>query len=130
MSHILIIDDDPSVLHLIATILAKTGHTVTSCSSGGIALKMLGITPSDPEPELPDLVILDIMMPKLDGYSVGKTIREHPRTRGIPLIIVSALQEMSRLFTVTVPVDGFLHKPFSPEELIVEVERLVKPSHP
>jgi CheY-like chemotaxis protein len=130
MAHILIIDDDPTVLKLIATILAKAGHTITSCSSGSAALKTLGVISSESEPEPPDLIILDIMMPKMDGYSIGRAIRNAPRTRDIPLIIVSALQEMSRLFTATVEVQGFIHKPFSPEELIAEVGRVLESSKP
>jgi CheY-like chemotaxis protein len=128
MARILIIDDEPTVLKLIATILAKAGHTITSCSSGSTALKTLGVISSDSEPEPPDLIILDIMMPKMDGYSISRAIRNAPRTRDIPLIIVSALREMSRLFTATVDVQGFINKPFSPEELIAEVGRVLESS--
>jgi CheY-like chemotaxis protein len=128
MAHILIIDDDPTVLKLIAAILARAGHTITTDSSGSAALKTLGAISSDSEPEPPALIILDIMMPKMDGYLIGRAIRDAPRTRDIPLIIVSALQEMSRLFTATVEVQGFIRKPFSPEELIAEVGRVLKSS--
>ena len=120
MAHILISDDDAGILKLMATILSKAGHEVVTCSSGLETLKKLGVQPEDPSVELPDLLILDIMMPKSDGYTVGTVIRNHLRTRGLPILVVSALREMSRLFTATVQVDGFLSKPFSPEELIAE----------
>jgi CheY-like chemotaxis protein len=128
MAHILIADDDAAVLKLLATILAKEGHTVTACSSGIDCLKKLGIKSSDAGMDIPDLIILDIMMPKVDGYSVGQGIRNDPRTRRVPILIISALREMSRLFTATVEVQGFIHKPFSPEELIAEVGRILKSS--
>lgn len=130
MAHILVIDDDPGILTLLATILAKEGHTVAACSSGSDALKKLGVRPAAADSEPPDLVILDIMMPKVDGYSIGKTLRDNPRTRHIPILAVSALRELSRLFTATVQIDGFLHKPFSPEELIVLVRTILHPSRP
>ena len=128
MAHILIADDDPSVLKLMATILTKAGHTVTASSSGFDTLKRLGIRPDDASVEPPDLIILDIMMPKCDGYTAGKLIRDHPRTRAIPILAVSALRELSRLFTTTVEVQGFLNKPFSPEELVACVAKILE--HP
>ncbi|MBI5242409.1 MAG: response regulator [Elusimicrobia bacterium] len=125
MAHILIADDEPSVLKLMAAILAKAGHTIATSSSGSEALKKLGIRPEDASIEPPDLVVLDIMMPKLDGYLVGQLIRNHPRTRAIPILAVSALRELSRLFTATVEVQGFLHKPFAPDELIGCVAKIL-----
>ena len=76
--------------------------------------------------EKPDLVILDLMMPKLDGYMLAKLIRDNPRTRAISILAVSALREMSRLFTATVQVDGFLTKPFAPEDLIGSVAKILE----
>ena len=123
---ILVSDDDVSILKLMATILTKAGHTVTTSSSGFDTLKRLGIRPEDASIELPDLIILDIMMPKCDGYTAAKLIRDHPRTRAIPILAVSALRELSRLFTTTVEVQGFLSKPFSPEELIACVANIIQ----
>ena len=118
-------DDDASILKLMAAILTKAGHKVSTCSSGLETLKKLGIQPEDASVELPDLLVLDIMMPKSDGYTVGTVIRNNPRTRGIPILVVSALREMSRLFTATVQVDGFLTKPFAPEDLIGNVAKIL-----
>jgi CheY-like chemotaxis protein len=126
MAYILIADDDPSVLKLMATILAKAGHTIAVSSSGSDTLKKLGLRPEDTSVDPPDLIILDIMMPKMDGYMVGKLIKDHPRTRAIPILAVSALRELSRLFTTTVEVQGFLSKPFSPEELIACVANIIQ----
>jgi CheY-like chemotaxis protein len=118
-------DDDASVLTLMATILTKAGHKVTTCASGLETIKKLGLQPDDASAELPDLLVLDIMMPKSDGYTVGTVIRNNPRTRGILILVVSALREMSRLFTATVQVDGFLTKPFAPEDLISNVAKIL-----
>jgi CheY-like chemotaxis protein len=121
MAEILISDDDVDVLDLMAAILTEAGHTVAKSPSGSDTLKRLGITPDDASAELPDLIVLDIMMPKLDGYTIGNLIRSNPRTHAIPILVLSALQEMSRLFTATVQVEGFLRKPFTPAELLASV---------
>jgi CheY-like chemotaxis protein len=68
---------------------------------------------------------MDIMMPKADGYTVGAAIRNNLRTRSIPILVVSGLQEMSQLFTATVQVEGFLAKPFEPEALIATVAKIL-----
>ncbi len=125
MAQIMVSDDDAGILALMATILTKAGHKVTTCASGLETIKKLGLQPDDASAELPDLLVLDIMMPKSDGYTVGTVIRNNPRTRGIPILVVSALREMSRLFTATVQVDGFLTKPFAPEDLIGNVAKIL-----
>lgn len=111
---------------MMSTILEKTGYRVTKSFSGLETLRKLGIQPEDAGAELPDLIILDIMMPKSDGYTVGTVIRNNARTRGIPILVVTALREMSRLFTATVTVDGFLSKPFSPEELTGQIAGILE----
>jgi CheY-like chemotaxis protein len=130
MARILICDDDATILQLMAAILTKAGHKVATCASGLETLKRLGVQPNDPAMELPDLLVLDIMLPKMDGYTIGKLIKDHPRTRAIPILAFSALREMSRLFTETVLFDGFLNKPFSPEELVACVTKSLEHSKP
>jgi CheY-like chemotaxis protein len=125
MAEILVVDDDASVLKLMVAILTKAGHNVTTCALGLETLKKLGIHPNDASVDLPDLLVLDIMMPKADGYMVGTAIRNNPRTHGIPILMVSALHEMSRLFTATVQVEGFLTKPFDPQDLIINVTKIL-----
>ena len=131
MAHIMVSDDDASVLKLMAAVLTKAGHQVVTCASGQETLKKLGIRPlgiqrDDPALELPDLLILDIMMPESDGYTAATIIRHNPHTQGIPILVVSALRELSRLFTVTVQVDGFLTKPFAPENLLGKVANILE----
>lgn len=125
MPRILLADDDAHILKLMAMVLTKAGHTTTACSSGGDALRKLGVQPDDGSLALPDLVVLDVMMPQMDGYSVASFMRITPRTRAIPILMVSALREVSRLFANTVEVDGFLTKPFAPEDLIGSVAKIL-----
>ncbi|MBI5241179.1 MAG: response regulator [Elusimicrobia bacterium] len=128
MAHILVADDDSAIVDLITTILSKAGHQISRSASGLETLRKLGLEPEDASVELPDLILLDIMMPKSDGYTVGTVIRNRERTRHIPIIIVSALREMSRLFEATVKVDGFLSKPFSPDDLLGTVNKILAQS--
>jgi CheY-like chemotaxis protein len=126
MAHILVADDDPSVLKLAATVLGLDGHEVTTCASGPETLRRLGLQGGDSEPEQPELIVLDIMMAKVDGYSLARAVRENPRTRRIPILVVSALRELSQLFTATVQVEDFLCKPFTPDELARRVSRILE----
>jgi CheY-like chemotaxis protein len=130
MAHILIADDDSTIVDLMAAILGRVGHRITKASSGLDTLRKLGLEPDDPTAELPDLILLDIMMPKSDGYTVGTVIRTRERTREIPIMVVSALREMSRLFDATVKVEGFLTKPFSPEDLLSTVAKILSAKAP
>ncbi|HAM34355.1 MAG TPA: hypothetical protein DEB40_09085 [Elusimicrobia bacterium] len=125
MANILIADDDPGVVEVMAKILEKAGHVVSKSGSGAETFQALGIRPLDETAFLPDLIILDIMMPRSDGYTVGTMIRNNPRTRDIPILVVSALRELSRLFTATVPVQGFLTKPFVPQELLDRIAQIL-----
>src|SRR3989339_616206 len=118
MAHILIADDDPILVELMSTMLQAAGHKVSKCASGLEALRKLGLEPENGAVELPHLLILDLMMPKSDGYTVGTLIRSHARTRHIPILVVSSLSEPSRLFSATVKVDGFLNKTSIIEALI------------
>jgi CheY-like chemotaxis protein len=126
MSQVMVCDDDERVLKMMATILTKAGHSVVTCACGAEALSRLGIAPEEADIEPPDLLVLDIMMPKTDGYAIGAILREHPRTREIPILAVSALPLLSRLFTSAVRVDGFLSKPFAPEALVASAAKVLE----
>jgi len=125
MANILVVDDDPVLVDLMATIVTKAGHRVVTAYSGMEALRKLGLEPEDPEAALLDLVILDIMMPRSDGYTVGTVIRTRERTRDIPILVVSVLERTSPLFNAAVHVEGFLNKPFSPDELLANIAKIL-----
>jgi len=130
LARLLIVDDDIDILKVMAAILAQAGHRIEASASVADALRKLGLCPDDPDAEPPDLVVIDVMMPQSDGYSLCRSIRTAPRTRDFPILVVSALPELSRLFTVSVAVDGFLRKPFQPEALIASVEDILRRSGP
>jgi CheY-like chemotaxis protein len=130
MAHILIADDDVNIVEVMEMILVRAGHRVSKCSSGLEALTKLGIQPEDTTVELPDIVILDIMMPKSDGYTVGTLIRNRKRTQNLPILVITALQDMSPLFKETVPVQGMIVKPFRPEDLVEKVASILKGGRP
>lgn len=127
MAKLLIVDDEPSLVLLMRTVLEKVGHTVTEAGNGQEALVKLGISPENPSAELPELILLDVMMPILDGLGVAAALREHPRAGRIPILIVTAKGDMRPLFEAMPQVAGFFQKPFTPAGLREAVERAVAP---
>lgn len=84
---ILIVDDSPDNLHILGRILSDRGYKVNPAVDGQLALQFVQSTP-------PDLILLDIMMPKMDGYQVCKQLKASPTTKDIPVIFISALNEV------------------------------------
>lgn len=119
MSTILVIDDDPDTLLLVAHTLESAGHRVIS-SSDPFQLGPLV------ESNAADAVVLDVLMPGLSGHEALRALREGPRTGGVPVLLLSARAAgQDRVFGLRQGADDFLSKPFEPEELILRVERLV-----
>lgn len=123
MAKILVIDDDQAINELIKINLELAYYNVISAFDGnkGYALA---------KQELPDLIILDVMMPEVDGYTVAKRIRENNSTKDIPIIMLTALgmlQNKAQGFDIGV--DDYLVKPFEMEELLMRVKALLKRSN-
>jgi CheY-like chemotaxis protein len=115
---ILICDDDPVILRLLQVNLELEGYEVLSAHHGEEAVRVALA-------ENPDLVILDIMMPRMDGYQAVKEIKSNEATRDIPVVFLSAKAqqadiEKGRAYGVT----DYLTKPFDPTELLEIIERL------
>ncbi len=127
MAKLLIVDDEPSLVLLMSTVLEKVGHTATSACNGQEALVKLGVSPEDPSAALPDLILLDVMMPILDGFGVAAALKDHPRAGKIPILIVTAKGDMRPLFEAMPQVAGFFQKPFTPAGLREAVARAVTP---
>ncbi len=113
MRNILVVDDTPDNLRLLTGMLTEHGYDVRAASDGAFGLESARVTP-------PDLILLDIRMPGMDGYAVCKELKADEYTRDIPVIFISALDE------VTDKVKGFevggvdyISKPFQPEEVLV-----------
>lgn len=125
MAKLLIVDDEPTLVLLMRTVLEKSGHTITEAVNGQEALKQLGVRPDDPSIVLPDLILLDVMMPVLDGVATATALRGHPRAAKIPILIVTAKGDMRPLFEAMPQVTGFFQKPFTPAGLREAVSRAV-----
>jgi CheY-like chemotaxis protein len=114
---ILIVDDEFGILEVLESILSDAGFTVISAMNGQEALTRLQKT-------VPDLVILDFMMPLLDGAGVIKAMRGDKRLRAVPVLLASALPEK----TISERCNGynvFLRKPYKTEQLMEEISRLL-----
>lgn len=122
MARILVVDDEKDSADMMRFILEHSGHTVTVAYNGAEALEELGVDPEKPEASLPDLVLLDVMMPIVDGHTVSVKMRQCPRTERLPIIVVTAHGDALHLFTDAPNVAGCQHKPFDPDELKKLVE--------
>lgn len=120
MSKILVIDDDKAINELIKINLELEGHNVLQAFDGtkGFALC---------KQELPALVVLDVMMPEVDGFTVAQRIRRNESTKNIPILMLTALSQISDKVTgFNIGVDDYLVKPFEMDELKVRVRALLK----
>jgi DNA-binding response OmpR family regulator len=121
VSSVLVVDDEPSVRDVVVRYLQQEGYTTLEAGDGQEALTLL-------EHELPSLVVLDLMLPGIDGLSLCRWIREHSET---PVIIVTALgEESDRLIGLELGADDYLTKPFSPRELVARVKTVLRRSSP
>ncbi len=125
MANLLIVDDEPTLVLLMRTVLEKVGHTVTEASNGQEALAKLGVSPDNPAAPLPDLILLDVMMPVLDGVGTAAAMRDHPRAGKVPILIVTAKGDLRPLFEAMPQVAGFFQKPFTPTGLREAVQKAV-----
>ena len=119
MARILIVDDAPRNRALLDVIVASDGHATVHAGSGAEALR---IAATDP----PDLMLLDLMMPGIDGFQVLQHLRTDPRCREIPVIVVSALDDVAaRERVITAGADAFVVKPLDRGELLLRINRLL-----
>ena len=117
MSTILVVDDEQEIRNLVEIYLKNEGFKVIKAGDGEEALKIL-------EKEEVDLMVLDIMMPKLDGMEVCKRVREH---MNLPILMLSAKSEdMDKIQGIMTGADDYLTKPFNPLELSVRVKSLLR----
>ena len=118
MSKILIVDDDPSIRAVVKILLSKTGHDVIEAPGGGEALELL-------ENILPDLILLDIMMPRLDGWETLNRIRWDERFKSIPVAMLTAkplTPEILARKEINELVD-YIQKPFTKEKLLRKIDK-------
>lgn len=118
MGNILVVDDEPEIITLLRFLLEKEGHVVSAATNGQDALQALGLEPLDPEVALPDLMILDIMMPVMDGFTLNSRLQDVPAAKTLPVIVLTAKgQKMRDLFQSSPNVAAYVQKPFDPQML-------------
>jgi two-component system phosphate regulon response regulator PhoB len=117
---ILVVDDEPDAVELIEFNLKGAGYDVVTAPDGEEALKKARAI-------LPDLIILDVMLPEVDGMEVCKILRRDQRTSGVPIIMLTAkAAEIDRVLGLELGADDYVTKPFSPRELVLRVKRLLR----
>ncbi|MBN1823986.1 MAG: response regulator [Endomicrobiales bacterium] len=126
MPKVMIVDDENDVVELVTFILSKEGYQVIQAFNGREALEKIGLLEYHLPPEKPDLIILDIMMPEIDGYSVQTKLMENESTSGIPVLILTAKGQMKDLFGMAKNVVEYVEKPFDPKLLRDKVNQLLK----
>ena len=117
---ILAVDDEKHIVRLVQVNLEKQGYTVVTAFDGKEALEKVAS-------ESPDLIVLDVMMPYMDGFEVLMNLKKDPNTRDIPVIMLTAKAQDADVFRGWQSgVDCYLTKPFNPMELIAFVKRIFK----
>ena len=123
-THIAIIDDEPDIVELVSVHLKNSGFSVHGFFDGAGLWRFLAR-------ELPDLIILDLMLPDDDGIEIIKRLKKDRRFSGIPIVILSAKgDESDRIVGLELGADDYITKPFSPKELVVRVKKILGRSIP
>jgi DNA-binding response OmpR family regulator len=119
---ILVVDDDPTVAEVVAGYLQRAGYLVDRAGDGKTALEQavaLG----------PDLVVLDLMLPEIDGLEVCRRLRAEPASRDIPVVMLTAKgDEHDRILGLELGADDYVTKPFSPRELVLRIQSVLRRS--
>ncbi len=119
-TRILIVEDDPDIADLVARYLDKAGFTTQRAASGHEALQAIAA-------KAPDLLVLDLMLPQVDGLEVCRLVRANEATSAIPIIMLTArAEESERIVGLELGADDYLAKPFSPNELVARVRALLR----
>lgn len=128
MPKIMVVDDERDVVELLTFVLGKDGHEIIPAYNGREALEKTGVMASAGPVVKPDLMILDIMMPEIDGYTVQTKMMEHEETRGVPIVILTAKGQMRDLFGMATNVVAYIEKPFDPRILRDKIRELMEKS--
>jgi DNA-binding response OmpR family regulator len=119
-TRVLVVEDDSDIAELVARYLEKAGYTTARVSSGRDALDAV-------RAKAPDLIVLDVMLPHVDGLEVCRLLRANDHTASIPIIMLTArADESERIVGLEMGADDYLAKPFSPNELVARVRALLR----
>jgi two-component system, OmpR family, alkaline phosphatase synthesis response regulator PhoP len=115
LSKILVVDDEKDVVELLKFLLEKDGHKVITAHNGRDALVLA-------KKELPELILLDVMMPEMDGYTVQTQLLEDEKTKALPIIILTAKGQLRDVFAMSSNVRAYIEKPFDPKTLRTKIQ--------
>lgn len=120
MARITVIDDNQDIVELVATLLESKGHTVTSANDGAQGLKLV-------EKELPDLVVLDLNLPSLDGHEICERLKAQSPTKKIPIVMLTAAytSDDDARRGLSLGADAFVVKPFVHKPFLDTITRLL-----
>src|SRR5260370_11539440 len=119
-SKILVVDDEPDALQLVEFNLKAAGYEVVTATDGAEALQAARAV-------APNLIVLDLMLPEVDGLEVCKILRRDQRASAIPILMLTAkAAEIDRVLGLELGADDYVTKPFSPRELVLRVKRLLR----
>jgi two-component system, OmpR family, alkaline phosphatase synthesis response regulator PhoP len=120
VNRIYVVDDEPDMVELLATVLKGEGHEIETYTDGRAALARVLEEP-------PDLLLLDLMMPDLDGFELLKLLRLDSRGRNVVVLVVSARTgHRAQIETLQLGANAYIYKPFSPRELATQVRHLLE----
>jgi len=118
MAKILVVDDDPEISSLVQYTLESMGHNVKVCENGRDVIDSI-------KEFKPDLMVMDVMLPGIDGYSLTTKISEDPDMMKIPIIVLSALEPSRSMFSKFSQVSAFLTKPFNTDDFLEAIKNAI-----
>ncbi len=121
-TRVLIVEDEADIRDLLAFHLEREGYQVSKSRTGPDALRQVRTSP-------PDLVLLDLMLPEVDGLEVCRRLRQDPRTASLPIVMLTAKsEEVDRILGLELGADDYIVKPFSPKEVVARVRAVLRRS--
>lgn len=121
---ILVVDDDPKIVRLVRSYLEQAGYRVEVAFDGDSALQAIHTLH-------PDLVVLDLMLPKRDGLAITQAVRADPTTRHIAILMLTArVEDIDRILGLEVGADDYVTKPFNPREVVARVKAILRRAGP
>jgi len=119
---VLVVDDEPAIVQIARDYLDRAGFRVITAGDGELAVRLA-------RAERPSLLVLDLMLPGMDGLDVTRALRQDPATRKLPIIMLTArVEEADRLVGLELGADDYITKPFSPRELVARVRAVLRRS--
>jgi len=119
---ILVVEDDPEIANILEYLLKYEGYKINLIADGQQAYDLVTKEPEGEETPVPDVVLLDIMLPHVDGIQICTAIRSTPRWKNVPVIMLTAkTQDISVSFATRAGADDYIIKPFSPQDVLTRI---------